>query len=127
MLNSEIKLRPHHCLCIGFFEGKGYSDEFTANMTKVIRFLEKENPVVTLTCGFDEICSCCPNAVSGICGTDDKVQRYDSKLLEFIFASSGDRMLWSDFLSLVRRNIVDEKSVSDVCGDCKWQYICSKK
>ncbi|HEZ7990826.1 MAG TPA: hypothetical protein RWO66_07705 [Ruminococcus sp.] len=53
MQKSEIFLRPHHGLCIGFFEGKGYSDEFTANMSAVIEKLQNTDPHVTLTCGFD--------------------------------------------------------------------------
>ena len=29
---DEILLRPHHALCIRFFEGKGYSSEFTKSL-----------------------------------------------------------------------------------------------
>ena len=31
---SMICLRPHHGMCLAYFEGKGYSDGFTVNMTE---------------------------------------------------------------------------------------------
>ena len=126
MQRSEIFLRPHHGLCIGFFEGKGYSNEFTANMSAVIEKLQNTDPHVTLTCGFDVICSSCPNALSEACVTEEKVQRYDSAVLSLIGAHEGDNMAWSQFFSAVRRNIVLNGRLGDVCGDCKWQYICSR-
>lgn len=52
---SECKIRFHHGLCIGFFEGKGYSREFTENMTDVIEFLNRENPVTEITLKSDMI------------------------------------------------------------------------
>ena len=30
-------LRPHHGLCIAFFEGKGYNQKFVENMTNVVQ------------------------------------------------------------------------------------------
>ena len=29
---SKYLIRPHHMLCMQFFEGKGYSDGFVASM-----------------------------------------------------------------------------------------------
>ena len=31
-----IRFRPHHFLCSLGFEGKGYSEAFTANMTGIV-------------------------------------------------------------------------------------------
>lgn len=36
-----ICLRPHHGMCLAYFEGKGYSDGFTVNMQKMLEFFEK--------------------------------------------------------------------------------------
>ena len=35
-----ICLRPHHGMCLAYFEGKGYSDGFTVNMQKMLEFFE---------------------------------------------------------------------------------------
>ena len=36
-----IRLRPHHGMCLAYFEGKGYSDGFTGNMQHMLELLEK--------------------------------------------------------------------------------------
>ena len=36
-----IRLRPHHGMCLAYFEGKGYSDDFTENMQHMLELLEK--------------------------------------------------------------------------------------
>ena len=43
-----INLRPHHLLCILFFEGKGYNKEFTLNMQNIINNLS-HNTKIKLT------------------------------------------------------------------------------
>lgn len=57
-------LRPHHGLCLRFFQGKGYSDGFVANMGAIQSML-KSNPLIRLAPEMDEICRCCPNNQSG--------------------------------------------------------------
>lgn len=36
-------LRPHHGLCIHFYEGKGYNEEFTKKMDALINQIQR-NP-----------------------------------------------------------------------------------
>ena len=76
-----ISLRPHHGLCLQFFEGKGYSDGFTAHMGQVKAFLEA-GARITVTEADDEICSRCPNRKGHGCISDEKVRSYDRKVLE---------------------------------------------
>lgn len=39
-----LRLRAHHGMCLAFFEGKGYSDGFTAHMENVLAGME-QNPL----------------------------------------------------------------------------------
>ena len=32
----DIRLRPHHGMCFQFYNGKGYSEEFTENMDDLL-------------------------------------------------------------------------------------------
>ncbi len=48
-----ICLRPHHGMCLAYFEGKGYSDGFTVNMQKMLEFFEK-GADIELTVSGDE-------------------------------------------------------------------------
>ena len=52
-------IRPHHGLCLAFFRGKGYSEEFVENMTRMQKALEA-NAAVCLTEKTDGICAACP-------------------------------------------------------------------
>ena len=61
-----ICLRPHHGMCLAYFEGKGYSDGFTVNMQKMLEFFEK-GADIELTVSGDEICKECPNLKEGSC------------------------------------------------------------
>ena len=55
-----IRLRPHHGMCLAYFEGKGYSDDFTVNMQNMLDLFEKGTDVELVAAG-DEICKVCPN------------------------------------------------------------------
>ena len=39
---SKYLIRPHHMLCMQFFEGKGYSDGFVASMAAIKKNLKKK-------------------------------------------------------------------------------------
>ncbi len=123
----EIKnIRPHHLMCIEFFVGKGYSDEFTANMHKVIKYLTTD-PLLTVTAKADGICTKCPNMIDGACKTRDKVDRYDKAVLESIGALDGDREKYTELRKKVREKIIYSGKRESICGDCEWSELCKIK
>ncbi len=122
---SNIKLRPHHGLCITFFEGKGYDENFIINMQTVISTLEK-NPEVTIVTDTDVVCTACPNnMVPGNCG--DKADKYDSRVLQLCNLNSGDILPWKTFGGLVYEKIIKSGKLRSVCDDCQWADICLEK
>ena len=121
------KLRPHHGLCIAFFEGKGYSPDFVENMTRVIAALDADDPEITLTDRADVICAACPNDHGGVCESADKVARYDSAVLRLIGRKRGDTLHYSEFRALVDACILSPGKLGEVCLDCQWYGICGKK
>ncbi|MBQ8960285.1 MAG: DUF1284 domain-containing protein [Ruminococcus sp.] len=122
MQSSEI--RPHHALCTAFFEGKGYSGEFVRNMAAVKERLASEDPEVRLTAGWDMICRGCPHS-QGTCG--EKAVRYDRAVLEICGLPEGQIIRWSRLSRLVHEKIITAGKLPQVCGDCRWSYICSEK
>ncbi|MCM1506806.1 MAG: DUF1284 domain-containing protein [Ruminococcus flavefaciens] len=116
----EYRLRPHHALCIGFFEGKGYSREFTENMTEIIELLNGENPETEITTDSDIICRCCPCT-----DCHEKALSYDMKVIEICGLS--DKIKWEDLRHRVQKNIIKSGRLKEICGDCQWFYICEKK
>lgn len=124
---SKSKLRPHHLLCLHFFEGKGYSDKFTANMTSVKSALEQLDPWIELVRGSDIICGSCPNNINGVCSSDEKVSRYDKAVLSLCGIDTDCELSFSRLQSIVLEKIIYPHRLEEVCGDCQWNYICSKK
>lgn len=124
--NSISTLRAHHGLCINFFEGKGYSDKFSNNMEKIIALLEND-PVITIIKERDNVCLHCPFNENDVCASLEKVNRYDNAVLDICNISSGDTMKWSEYRTLISKNILEENKLKDICPDCCWYKICSEK
>ncbi len=122
-MEKMVSLRAHHGMCIAFFQGKGYSDDFTAHMGSVIRRL-KENPLIQISAQTDEICSKCPNNKQGICRTQDRVSDYDREVLLRCGLSEGMVLPFADFEKAVYQNILLCGSREDICGKCQWNNLC---
>lgn len=122
----RFRLRPHHALCIQFFEGKGYSDQFTANMISIINLL-KENPAVEIVYGADSLCEKCPNLTGNGCQYAMKVNAYDRMVAELCGFQSGDIMTASEFFCKAKKIIIESGKMKAICGDCSWSGICFRK
>ena len=121
-------LRPHHGMCFQFYEGKGYSEDFTDHMGRIIREMETDpSHKIQLRVSTDIVCANCPNNESGVCSSQDKVIRYDNEVLKACGLSDGDEITFSEFTKLVRERIIKAKIRSGICGDCSWDYICREK
>ena len=119
-----MKLRPHHLLCIGFFEGKGYSPSFVQHMTRIIARLKQNAPPITLTCGCDAICQACPHCIGGTCETAVKVLRYDKAVLAFCCLREGETLPYPLLRERVTAEILAKGRLSAVCEDCTWSSVC---
>ncbi|MBE6876623.1 MAG: DUF1284 domain-containing protein [Ruminococcus sp.] len=124
---SSFELRPHHGLCIAFFEGKGYNPEFIRHMAEMISYLDCCNPEIRLVLHTDRICSACPHNRNSVCESAQKVLSYDRAVLSLCGLEENQVLLWKDFQSLVRLKILQQRSISAVCRDCQWLCICSGK
>lgn len=121
-----MRIRPHHGMCLAFFEGKGYSGSFTAHMAHIQQRLLREDPEVRLDPETDEICSRCPNNEGGVCNAAEKVDRYDRSVLERCGLTPGQRIRWSRFSRLVDESILSPGARETICGDCQWNDVCAK-
>ena len=124
-MNGEpLRLRPHHGICLRFFNGKGYDTAFVKNMACVADSL-KMNPErqVMLLCGVDALCISCPHNCGGECDSE-KPARYDSAVLSLCGLQDGELLPWRDFQRLVLEKILAPGKRETVCGDCVWTQIC---
>lgn len=116
-------IRAHHGMCVAFFQGKGYSSEFTSHMRTIIQQLEK-NPTIRISAQTDRICSKCPNNKQGFCETEDKVIAYDRQVLHACGLSEGMVMPYADFKNAVYKNILLPNKREAICGNCQWTALC---
>ena len=121
---SEFLIRPHHMLCLQFFEGKGYSESFVKNMMGIKETLEKENTVVKIVDCADDICAGCPNNIGGKCKQEDSVRLHDQRVYRQVMDHVGNRAEWDDIVKAVRENIIEAGKVKEVCVECQWSEIC---
>lgn len=122
VLKYQYLLRPHHGMCIAFFQGKGYSDEFTAHMSEMIQKFQDASVCVSIQS--DAICQKCPNNLDGKCKTDDKVISYDEKVLDLCGLTDGEIITYKDFCNTVYENIISAGKRENICGDCQWNEMC---
>ena len=122
-----FKLRPHHGICIGFFQGKGYSKEFTEHMTDTIKYLEENNPQICVDSSTDEICRACPNNINGQCNGDEKVSAIDKRCLDAVNIKDSTIINYKDYKALIKEKILDKAIGINICKDCQWSHICYKQ
>lgn len=123
---SPIPIRPHHGMCLAYFEGKGYSDNFSSHMQEMLELFLESVPV-RLVIDMDNICSACPNNLTGICTSQEHVIKYDQKVLSLCHLSEGQVLDFMDFARLVQENILSPGKRKQICGGCQWESICSSK
>lgn len=120
----KYAIRPHHGVCFAFFKGNGYSGDFTENMSKILTDLEKTNPLILISASKDTVCAKCPNDLRGVCKTEEKVVRYDEKVLKLCEIKDGTVLHYRDFKKMIFEKILAKDKREEVCLDCEWSDIC---
>lgn len=123
---SGYKLRPHHGLCIHFFEGKGYSDSFISNMNTIIGDL-KDTTSISITMDMDVICDYCPNNNDQVCRTQEKVLGFDKKVAELCHLKVGQCITYLEFKKTIIQHVILDNKMKTVCKECEWAAICFRK
>ncbi|MEY8525277.1 DUF1284 domain-containing protein [bacterium 1XD8-76] len=123
------RIRAHHGMCFSYFQGKGYSGEFTENMWAMKEKLDR-NPIVVLLDETDDVCSHCPGNRSGKCtngasGTPSgKAKEYDRQVLALCGLAAGTQIRWNDFVNAVQTHILSPGKRREICGGCEWDSLC---
>jgi len=123
-MSSHIKLRPHHLLCTQTYSGKGYSRDFVENMDCITSRLRlASETIIEIVTSTDDICAKCPLVTeAGICVTNEKVQRMDSKVMSH-FGVCEKTYAYRDIMREIGKKI-NASIVEDICGECDWYSIC---
>lgn len=127
MLNPvAFFLRPHHALCVLFFEGKGYSQAFIENMAES---LAKPSQLVQITDGCDTLCQACPHNHDGLCRDEAKVSLFDQRILSMVgeFPQAHQPIPLNELCQSICDSILKRELLAEVCGECEWAALCQDK
>lgn len=125
---EQIYLRPHHLLCTQTFLGKGYSEEFVENMTRITNILRTEkSQEIELMFSCDSLCACCPNKVIDnniiLCKSNDKVIEYDKNIADYFQLKQGKHN-YHHLLSFIIDSM-NPDLFKLFCQSCEWFEDCS--
>lgn len=121
---APVRYRPHHFLCSLGFEGKGYSEAFTANMTAIVmgrlRARNGDATLIEVIAALDDICAPCPKRRGSACATQDKIDALDHAHAEALGLRPGDRLSWGEAQNRIRAR-VPPGSLKTLCRGCEWE------
>ncbi|HEX5136326.1 MAG TPA: DUF1284 domain-containing protein [Planctomycetota bacterium] len=118
-----MRIRAHNLLCIQGFVGKGYSEEFVANMKAIVGGLGGGTQVTVLD-EPDNLCAKCPNLKATGCalhgeGTERGIVAQDRDVLDRLGLEAGQTIAWGEILDRIRAS-VEPDDLDDICGSCPW-------
>ncbi len=119
-----IELRPHHAMCIQNFVGNGYSEAFTAEMTRLSALFRNEPETeIKLVKGSDHLCDFCPHNTHGTCESANP-SVFDENVLRETGLQYQVKLTWRQLetatkpLSLYR--------LDQICTGCRWLSLCQE-
>lgn len=121
------RFRPHHLFCTPFLplenlaRGEGFAE--TINLIREL-VRNPEGVEFVLQEGPDRLCESCPDLKDGRCsnpaGDEEKVRKWDRKILEALDLSFGDTVSAVDWIRLVQERIPLEFCLTR----CPWRHFC---
>lgn len=121
---DPVRYRPHHFLCSLGFQGKGYSESFTANMTAIVmgrlRATNGDDTVIEVVGATDDICAPCPKRRGRLCSNQDKIKTLDRAHAAALHLAPHERLTWGAAKERIRAN-VPPGSLKVLCAGCEWE------
>jgi hypothetical protein len=122
-MTQPIRFRPHHFLCALGYQGEGYSNAFTANMTDIVDGRMKapggEDTRITVTFVADSLCTPCPERRGLGCVKINTIKLLDERHAKALGLRNGDCITWGEALRRIKAN-VKPGSLSTLCQNCQW-------
>lgn len=121
----KLLLRGHHLLCLKGFQGYGYDENFTQNMTRINSKRKLNNTTISLTDSPDDICAACPNLNNNICENklqNQRIIRMDKEVLKKLDATKEYNSV--ELFKKIDAIFNTSESVSEICSKCMWGEKC---
>ncbi|HML06009.1 MAG TPA: DUF1284 domain-containing protein [Methanobacterium sp.] len=123
-----MKIRAHHLLCMQGFQGYGYSEEFSQNMSKIIQNLKSnKEQKIEITVDLDVICKCCPHKKNKICKniiSNWMIKRVDKKVIGKLKIDYSTEISFKEIISLTNHVFKTHDDLKGICSSCLWKEKC---
>lgn len=120
-----ITLRGHHLVCLHFFKGKGYSEEFAKTVDEITKRL-KAGEVFKLVYGADDLCISCPHLKNERCsysrGAENEVREMDRYAVNKLNVSPYNVLKWDKLKKRIKTITTQWKK--RYCNECEWWKTC---
>ncbi len=120
------KLRGHHLICLHFFNGDGYDENFIKNLRDTLELVSKEE--ITISSGTDDVCAGCSHLKENRCryseNADKEILEMDKKALELLGNSYNDKLRWNELKYMLPG--IFQEWFSLYCRECEWRGVCEK-
>lgn len=124
-----VRLRGHHLICLQFFRGEGYSQEFVGNLAHAIERATGERALIVS--GADSVCAACPElgsdsrCASESAGGEVEIARIDELALEILGASTGERLSLPEARERLEADAMGVGMWrASACDGCAWEGVC---
>ncbi|MGB0660396.1 MAG: DUF1284 domain-containing protein [Mangrovicoccus sp.] len=118
-----LALRPHHLLCVLGFQGKGYSDAFTANMAQIVlgqlRAAQSDDVQLVITTQADAICGPCPKRVGVGCKSQSQIDALDQRHMQALEIAPGQELSWGAAKARIKARL-RPADLRRLCQGCQW-------
>jgi hypothetical protein len=122
-----LNLRGHHLICLHFFRGEGYSDQFIISLSRILQKAEAGEQIEAAS-GADDVCNICPYLKGGKCFHDQEaeqeIQKMDAKALELLGLTGADIVQWLDIRGKIP--VLFTGWYEEFCSACNWRHACDK-
>lgn len=124
-MSKPLKIRPHHFLCLSFYEGKGYNKDFVNNFDKLNKEVkEGRRKLIVGANTNDNLCKACPHNKETC--QKSSVKLIDSRVKEVLNLKSFQVWSWEKVQREIKNNLTIDKLIY-TCEKCRWIEICKRK
>jgi uncharacterized protein len=124
---TKLRLRGHHLICLHFFRGEGYSEDFIVNLRDILRRAEAGEQIA-VTSEADDVCEICPYLKEKKCSynedSDQEIQAMDRKALELLELRVQDIVFWLDIRGTIPA--LFQRWSREFCRTCDWKHACER-
>ena len=131
MSERPVRLRGHHLICLQFFRGEGYSEDYVANLHALLDRLAVERAETVGVA--DDVCATCPElGADGLCaseaaGGEEEIRRIDALAFELLELASGDRIMLAETRERLAADAIGVgRWRAEACEGCAWESVCER-